>query len=199
MPVLRQALPFARQIPGLGGLLTRLGGAPAAGTALRSAGNVARNVAGFGLPGPAGSAARAFGAFTLGTAGLNAITGALSGGGGGGSVGDMAQAAQLQQLQGVGGQADINSMIAMGGGVITKVWQPWAGSPVFARVDYPGSRRRTRIVYQRLDGSIGTYVPKRHLVISSNPRVKDLVKADRRLTTMTRNLERTYKRRNKRR
>ena len=78
------------------------------------------------------------------------------------------------------------NVIQMEGGVITKSWQPNPGRPpTFYRIDYPGSRRRTRILVQRKDGTFRSYVPQRHLVITRDPKVRDLARAAKKLDKLT--------------
>lgn len=177
--------PFLSRLPGVGGLASRFGGA-SAGTVLRTAGSQVRNLAGFGLPGPAGTAARAFTSFSLGTAALGAGKNLLGGGGG-----------QFEpagfQFQGKDGFADgmggnLQAILAAQGGMITKVWQPTETSPVFAKLDFPGSNRRSKIIYQRRDGTIGTYTPQKMIVLSRNPRVRDLAKAAKRIDNLTKSV-----------
>lgn len=174
--------PIASRIPGVGGLLGRGASVPATGQALRMIGGQVRNVAGLGLPGIAGTAARAFTGFSVGTAALGLLPG---GGGGGGSIGDQAQLANLQAFAGQGDPAMLQGILAAQGGMITKVWQPTPQSPVFAKLDFPGSNRRSKIIFQRIDGTIGTYTPQRMIVLSRNPRVRDLAKAAKRIDSLT--------------
>jgi hypothetical protein len=72
--------------------------------------------------------------------------------------------------------------------MITKVWQPTETSPVFAKLDFPGSNRRSKIIYQRRDGTIGTYTPQKMIVLSRNPRVRDLAKAAKRIDNLTKSV-----------
>jgi hypothetical protein len=76
-------------------------------------------------------------------------------------------------------------ILAAQGGMITKVWQPTETSPVFAKLDFPGSNRRSKIIFQRRDGTIGTYTPQKMIVLSRNPRIKDLAKAATRIDKLT--------------
>jgi hypothetical protein len=170
----------------MGGLASRFGGGTAAGTVLRTAGSQVRNIAGFGLPGPAGSAARAFTAFTLGTSGLGAARGFLGGGQGGGP--DVAGSQLAQSAFGGDDQGMLAGILAAQGGMITKVWQPTPQSPVFAKLDFPGSNRRSKIIYRRVDGTIGTYTPQKMIVLSRNPRVRDLAKAAKRIDNLTKSV-----------
>jgi len=175
--------PLAGRIPVIGQSLRGIVGGASGATALQTAGGVVRNVAGFGLPGVAGTAARGFTAFTLGS-GLLGASGRLLGGGSGDSGGrELMGGAFATGAQ--GGQSGdlLGQMLAQQGGIITRVWE--ANGVPFARLDYPGSSRRSRILYQRRDGSIGSYVPQRMIVLSRNPRVKDLSRAAKRIDKLT--------------
>jgi len=178
--------PLLRGLPGVSSLIGRFGGGAgttAAGTALRGVGGAYRNLAGFGLPGVAGTAARGFTSFSLGTAALGAAKNLLGGGGGGPFEPAGFQAAGLQQFG--DGQGMLQGILAAQGGMITKVWQPTDTSPIFAKLDFPGSNRRSKIIFQRRDGTIGTYTPQRMIVLSRNPRVRDLAKAAKRIDSLT--------------
>jgi len=184
-----RGLSLLPRIPGIGGTLSRAAGTPAAGQALRQLGGAARSVTGLGLPGIAGTAARSFGAFSLGTAALGAGTRLLGGGGGRRDV-TTAQdlgAAVMPGLEGGGGDM-LTAILAAQGGMITKVWQPTPQSPIFAKLDFPGSNRRSKIIYQRIDGTIGSYTPQRMIVLSRNPRVKDLKRAATRIDALTKSV-----------
>lgn len=178
---------FASRLPVVGGVLSRgLGSTPLgtqAGQALRTSGGVIRNVAGLGLPGPAGTAARAFTGFTLGTSALGAGQRLL----GGGSQEGPALPPGFAGGGVFGGDNEgmLAGILAAQGGMITKVWQPTPTSPVFAKLDYPGSKRRSKILFQRRDGTIGTYTPQKMIVLSRNPRVKDLARAAKRIDKLT--------------
>jgi len=185
----RLAAPLAGRLPGIGGSLRGLLGGGGVGAATGALGGAARSIAGLGLPGPAGSAARAFGAFTLGSAALGAGTRVLGGGGDSPAPGRElmggAFASAGAQL-GAGGGDLLTQMLASQGGIITRIWE--ANGTPFARLDYPGSSRRSKILFQRRDGSIGSYVPQRMIVLSRNPRAKDLAKAAKRIDRLTRSV-----------
>lgn len=87
-------------------------------------------------------------------------------------------------LQG-GDQGMLSGILAAQGGMITKVWQPTETSPIFAKLDFPGSNRRSKIIFQRRDGTIGTYTPQKMIVLSRNPRVRDLARATKRIDALT--------------
>ena len=152
-----------------------------------------------GLVGPSGAPVPSQGLMTI--PGMRAIgrRGAILAGGGaafeGGARALRAVAGQgrtttglgtLQDVfQGGGGGGQIETVLASQGGVITRVWQPHAAGPVFARLDFPGSNRRTKIIVQRLDGTLKTYTPARHIVVSRNPRIRNLTRAATRLDKLT--------------
>jgi len=106
----------------------------------------------------------------------------IPGGGGGGGSGTTI----------VGGNVPVPTQVAgvlAGiGGVVTKAWQPHEKSGMFYRVDFPGTRRKARIIILKTDGSIKTYTPPSHIVISRNPGVRELSRAAKRLDKLTRGL-----------
>jgi len=88
----------------------------------------------------------------------------------------------------------VQAALANLGGVITRVWQPHEASPVFARIDFPGTSRRPKIIVALLNGGIKTYTPPRHVVVSKNPRVKNLVMAEKRLRNQTKSASQALRR-----
>lgn len=84
-----------------------------------------------------------------------------------------------------GSASDVLKMI---GGVVTKVWTPFEGAPTFHRIDFPGTNRRTKIAVVRNDGTIKTYTPPRHIVVSRDPGIRTLTRAAKKLDTLTKRL-----------
>lgn len=94
----------------------------------------------------------------------------------------------------IGGNIPVPSQVAgvlAGiGGVVTKAWKPHEASGMFYRIDFPGTRRKARIVILKMDGTIKTYTPASHIVISRDPGVKTLARAAKKLDKLTRGIVR---------
>lgn len=106
----------------------------------------------------------------------------IGGGGGGGPI------AIRPGGGGVPVPSQVAGVLAGIGGVVTKAWRPHEASGMFYRIDFPGTRRKARIVILKMDGTIKTYTPASHIVISRNPGVRTLARATKKLDKLTRGL-----------
>jgi len=84
----------------------------------------------------------------------------------------------MGQLPGVGGQLPSKD-------TVVKVWT--TGTANFARL------LDGRIAVQKKDGTIKTYRPQKHIVIPRNPRVRTLMRADKRLERLTKGLRKVVR------
>jgi len=84
----------------------------------------------------------------------------------------------MGQLPGVGGTLPSKD-------TVVKVWS--TGTAEFARL------LDGRIAVQKKDGTIKTYRPQKHIVIPRNPRVGTLIRADKRLDTLTKGLRKVVR------
>jgi hypothetical protein len=178
---LARLAPFISRIPGASSLYG--GGSQTIAPGFRAIGKTVHNLSGFGLPGPAGTAARAFTSFSLGTAALGGAKGLLSGGGQGqfeGQTFPLAAAQQGYQGGGMTSQA-IAPGVVVPKDIIVKTWttNPALGYPVF------GITADGRGVVQKKDGQIKYFRFAKNIVIPRNPRVRNLVRATNRLDKLT--------------
>jgi hypothetical protein len=82
------------------------------------------------------------------------------------------------------------------GATIVRLWDTAPGQGVTGGGGFPvfGLLLDGRIAVQKLDGTIKVYRPAKHIVLSRNPRLGSVVRADRKIETIMKRVKKRVKR-----